>query len=507
MTQQADMAGLPAWARPGPDGGYSQQAGAVSGGIIWNLVTSFFQMLGALGQVVLFARLLSAEDFGVYGMAVPLLTIGMMVADGGATYITLRAPKVSHERLSLLFWYASGLGLGLGLLMLATAPLVAGLMGEARVEGAMMALALVLVLHGAAQPVQALTTRCFRNDLRGIAVAGSVTLALIAGVLVAWNGGGYWALVTVMLVRSGALLLLLLLLSGWRPARPRFDRAGLAEVWHLGHAEVSAQLVVFGVREGDRLVVGKLFATAIAGYYALAYMLSVMPLMQVATPLIYVVLPLMAEQRGDAARFHGVTRQMLRLMSWFLLGPCLLAGLLAEPLLVLVLGPDMAPVAEIFPVLVLGAVGGVLTNFASLPFQATDRPDLSRGWNLWMVPGFVLAMLVAVPFGTAQAIGWGVVAANWAALGLRLWAVARQFEWNFAQELAALLAPLLVSAASAFAALALVWALELDGLSALAVGGAGFALLFPLGGWVMFGKEIRALWLRRQQAENKETQR
>lgn len=416
---------LPHWARKeAGDGGFSRQRG-IGRSIGLNTVSAVFQLLGAVLSTVILSRILLAEDFGVYGMIMPFIGVLLIIIDGGAVYYTLRSDKIVEREVSFLFWYTVIFGAGLTALMLLALPAIAWAMQEPRVLGAGAVAATVLLFSAMGSQHGAMMMRCFRNDLRAIAIIGGVIAGVAAALALGFAGFGYWALVALLVIRVAATSGLYLALSGWLPMLRVWDRALLKDIVRLAKASLGERIILGLVRESDKIIVGVLFSTAAAGYYVLAQMLAVMPLLQIISPTFTVVLPYLSEMKADPSAMFARFWEMLCIFVYVFCPPCVFAALFAVPLFQLVLGPEMQASVEPFRVLILSGVAALTFTFSSLAPQAVDRPDIVQRQNL------VAAGIFALCYAAAAAIGGGVVSIALATLVANLFAIAMRFREYF----------------------------------------------------------------------------
>jgi O-antigen/teichoic acid export membrane protein len=84
------------------------------------------------GTVMLLARLLSPEDFGLTGMAATLTGFLGLFRDAGLGAATVQRREVTHEQLSTLFWINVAVGAGLAAFTIVMAPALARFYSEPR---------------------------------------------------------------------------------------------------------------------------------------------------------------------------------------------------------------------------------------------------------------------------------------------------------------------------------------------------------------------------------------
>lgn len=270
---------LPQWACAAtPDGRFAAANGSVGRGLSLNFISAIAQLGGALLTTIVLSRILTPDDFGVYGMILPFATALMLVADGGGIYYMLRSKEVSDRVANGLFWYSTGCGfLSMAALLIAL-PFISWVMDEPRLiaPGAAVAVAVLIQSMGAIH--SALMLRCFRNDLRTLCYVAGVIVSITAATGLAVAGFGYWALFAALTLRNVVAAVLFILVSRWLPAAPSWDRPLISDILRLARPELRSRILMTMICESDKILIGVLYSTSAAGVYAFAQMLSVAPL-------------------------------------------------------------------------------------------------------------------------------------------------------------------------------------------------------------------------------------
>ena len=84
------------------------------------------------GTMMLLARLLSAEDFGLTGMVAALTGFLALFREAGLGAATVQRREVTHEQISTLFWINVAVGAGLAAFTIVMAPVLVGFYSEPR---------------------------------------------------------------------------------------------------------------------------------------------------------------------------------------------------------------------------------------------------------------------------------------------------------------------------------------------------------------------------------------
>ena len=314
-----------------------------------------------LSSVVILARLLTPQDYGLMAMALVVVAAAEVVRDFGLSSAAVQAKELSTAQRDNLFWINLTVGLLLSILALAGAELVGHVYGHAELTTVTRALAAMFLLNGAATQYRASLSRALRFK----AVATSDTVSVIIGLLVAvglaFAGAGFWALVAQQLVQSAVTLALLLCFGRWLPGRPN-RQAPMRKLITFGASQMAAQLINYLSRNIDNVVVGTRFGVTELGFYSRAYNLVRLPMNQVSSPVTSVAMPVLSRLQDDPVRFRAY---VLRGQTVLVHTMACLFGFLAaqaDPIVEFVLGSKWSPIV---PFLIILSIGGVFQTASS----------------------------------------------------------------------------------------------------------------------------------------------
>src|SRR5262249_28949166 len=150
--------------------------------------------------MMVLARLLTPEDFGLQGMVVVMTGFLALFRDAGLSAVTVQRDTLSHDQVSTLFWINVAVGLVLAAALAVGPPLVAAFYRDARLTPICMVSAAAFVLHGFSIQHYALLQRQMRFMTLGLVEIVAVATGAAVGVVMAVLGYGYWALVLMALV-------------------------------------------------------------------------------------------------------------------------------------------------------------------------------------------------------------------------------------------------------------------------------------------------------------------
>ncbi|MEY6432069.1 lipopolysaccharide biosynthesis protein [Thioalkalicoccus limnaeus] len=307
-----------------------------------------------LASVVILARLLLPEHFGLIAMVTAVTMIAERFKDLGLTAAAIQSPTLSHEQASTLFW----VNVGAGWLM---AGCVAGLAyplvlfyDDPRLFHITLAIALTFLWSGFASQHYALLRRAMKyREIAVIQVAASV-LSVIVAVAMAMNGFGYWALVGREVARSIFLSVGAWIFLPWIPGGLCL-RSGVGRMLKFG-ADITAFNFVFLVAQSiDQLLVGKVLGAHALGVYRQGYQLVLAPMNQLAYPVRVVMESALSRLQHDAEAYRHYYRYMLTVVAFVTFPLGLFMATYSKELVTVLLGPAWLEAIPVFRILAIAA--------------------------------------------------------------------------------------------------------------------------------------------------------
>ncbi|MCP4008553.1 MAG: oligosaccharide flippase family protein [Proteobacteria bacterium] len=266
---------------------------------------------------VLLARMLGPEQMGLAVMLAITLRCLEMFSYLAADRLLVQARDGNASRFQA---NAQGLELARGLLSgiaLCTLAYPAAIaFGYPDMAWAFAALGLVPVLRGFAH----MDYRRLQRALKFGPTFKVESLANIIGTLSVWPAwalaGDFSALVWVSLVQAVAYVSLSHVFAR-RKYRLRFDRVYIVRMLQFGWPMLVNSLLMFGVFQGDRLVVAFSVSVEELSRYALALQLGLLPTLVLARASLSLLLPLLAKQQGCRPVFLGLYQQAMLVLVLF----------------------------------------------------------------------------------------------------------------------------------------------------------------------------------------------
>lgn len=379
------------------------------------LASGMVRFVASMATAIVLGRLLSPDDFGLVGMVMPLIALVSIFADGGVSYYTLRSRSLNQADTSLTFWLGAIVAFGFFLVFFSASPLIARFYDEPRLIPVAAVLAATFLLTIFSAQHNALVKRCYRQDLYAVAeISGSVA-GLVIGILLAYRGAAYWALVAAPLTRQAVHAAVIWSLTRWVPALPRFDWAKSKAILSFGWFMIFSIALGALMKNIDKVLLGWQFDTQEVGYYTMAYSIMMLPVWQVLTPVGGAVVPYLSQIRSDPARLRQGLQVLVVILGVIIAPAMCWAALISEPLLRFVLGEQWVPSARIFSMLALASISMALTMPLGWSFVACDQPKRFATWTTLTFFPVVGGYIIGLNWG-----GFGVATAYFVVTALLL---------------------------------------------------------------------------------------
>ena len=458
----------------------TETARRVAAGAGWLYGFRWTERLLDVVSLVVLARILAPDDFGLVAIAASFVSIveGLSAFDVNKVLIRER----DDDR--ALYDTAWTLSVVRGFLSAFAMVLVAVFLSGPRLATVLVVLSLSPILNGLQNPRFVTFERDLLYSKLAALTLGAKVASFCVTLLVAVLYRSYWALVLGLVAGSLMSLVLSYLL---RPYRPTLSMARFSDIFAFSGWLSLTSVVTTLSMETDKIIVGRLLGVGDAGLYYMTQRVGVLPTRELISPLQRILFPSFSELAYDEKRLRRVVAESINVLGSLSLPAGFGFALVANDFVPLALGEPWRAIVPLLTVLV-PYLGVRATLSMALPcVMALGRTRLlfwvSLVYAIVHVPAFIVGTAL---FGLSGSI-WSIVAAGVWYTSLNAWLLKRTLGISFGEILSQLKRPLfaLVLMVGAVLTLETVTPLELftgrgSWLSLLAktlVGGATFVTL------------------------------
>jgi len=338
------------------------------------------------------ARLLGPDEFGIYALALPTISIVSLLAEGGLGATLAREPETSSLVWSSAFWFLLVAGVALAVSASAFGFLLAFLVAKPRIAWMIVWLSFSLVfLVLSVLPSARLSRRKNLGAGAAAELAGSVAGAIVA-IGLALNGAGAWSLVAQYLTIY-AIRAIVLNYSAFERPQFVFSLASIRSHIASGGLVVGLRFSDYIGRISENVLVDRIFGSSLVGSFTFANQVarfSTESVSNVSWSVLYV--QALTSDRTATINLHS---QLCRLLASALFPITFLGAAAAPELIFDLLGPrwnDLALLLRILlPISALSVVGAQVGPL----LLAIDR----FGVFFWCAVGLGVARILAIVAG------------------------------------------------------------------------------------------------------------
>lgn len=364
--------------------------------------------------IVVLARILSPDDFGLVAIAASVVTIVEGLSAFDVNKALIRTRDESRDLYDTAWTLSALRGIASALIMIAVAQFV----NDPRIATVLQALALSPLMTGLSNPRFVMFERDLVYSRVAFLTLGGKFVSVAVTLVIALVYRNYWSLVIGML--AGTLITMILSFF-LKPYRPRPSLARFPDIFAFSGWLTLTSVVTTLSMETDKIIVGRLLGIADAGLYFMTQRVGVLPTRELISPLQRILFPSFSELAGDLNRLRRGVRESINILASLSLPAGFGFALVANDFVPLALGDQWIVIVPLLVILV-PYLGLRATLSMTLPcVMALGRTRLlfriSLVYALVHVPAFIVGTAL---FGLTGAI-WSIVLAGVFYTYLNVW--------------------------------------------------------------------------------------
>ncbi len=395
----------------------------------WSFVDKFGQQFIYLATGIVLARILSQADYGLVGMLAIFIALSNVLLDSGFGGALIKKQDATQADFNAVFYFNVFVSVVLYLVLFFSAPLIAEFFGEPQLVVLSRVLFLTILFNAFnfIQTIQ-LTKHLHFNRLAKINFAALFLSSAVAMIL-AICGMGVWALVSQTLLLALFKSLLLWMFNRWRPSWG-FSMQPLREAFAFSSHMLASGLINVIFNNIYSVIIGKVYNKVELGYYQQANKYQDIPVSLISNTFRTVALPVFSNVNSDNERLGRVLQKTNKSIA-FVLFPVLLGlFVIAEPLLVGMIGEKWLPSVSIFRILLLSGLFSVFAQVFNELLVAKGKSRTYLRVEIAKKSFLVLAILCTFQWGV-HALAWGWVAYSFFAMLLSGYYACRIISYRF----------------------------------------------------------------------------
>ena len=323
-------------------------------GSLWMMCSAFSVRFVKLFVFAIMARLLTPRDFGFYAGTMMIFGVTeMFVGFGlGAALIQRKEIRAEHVFMSLLFCVC--VGITATVLIYSYAEILASFIGLPSIQTAFELLSPICILQSLSIVPRSLIIREMRFSLLAKLQFATFFFGYgVVGLTLSYLGLGYWALMYGFVVQQFLSLLLINYLQSFE-YKAAFSLPALGSLLRVGSGFALGQTATALGRNGDYFMTGRFLGEAALGVYSRAYGLMETAVGVFITASKQVLLPIFSAAQDNNERLRDAMRINLSVVFGLYIVISVIAIVVAEELILVLLGPQWGDVVLPFQILCIG---------------------------------------------------------------------------------------------------------------------------------------------------------
>ena len=369
----------------------------------WLLFLRIGTRASSFAALILVSRWIGPSEVGVFAAGMVVISSLETLSTPGLEAALIQRPTLRRPEVNVVWSIRVARGFLAAGLLFASSSWLASLLDAPDAAGVLRVLALMPIFNGFLNTyiVQLRRDLDFRTEA-GLHL-GPAILRLIVSLAWAVVSPTAAALVAGVLCEAITKAAASHLVLARRPRITRRWRDG-RELYAFSRWMWASSILVFLITQGDDVVVGAMLGATALGIYQIAYRVSNTATTEVAHVVNQLAFPLLSRYHDDHERFQMLFLRSLTVTSAVVLPVTVATGLLADPLVAVLLGAEWEPAVPVIRVLAIWGAVRALGAVTSPALQALGRPDAVAKYQFMQLVGIAVLIYPAIQ-------AWGAVGA------------------------------------------------------------------------------------------------
>jgi len=362
-----------------PSGSLAEQT-AMSG--LWALSANGASRFFTISMFILLARELSPAVFGIYGVAILVISGVHEATTTGVREALIQREEENVDAFLNTAWVLEAFrGLLVGSVLFLIAPSVAAVFNESGVTDLLRVMGLSRVFLGLRNPGIVYFQKSLNFHGEFIYQVSSSFVMFVVALALGHLWGNVWALGVAYVAARATESIVSYVAHEYRP-RPEFHREYAVEMLGYGKWINTSSILYFLYNRGDDALIGWLLSPAALGFYQFAYRLSNAPASEISHVVSGVMFPTFSQLQNDPNGLRDAFLRSLQL-SITVTTPMAFGIIAVAPTFVQsVLGDQWVPMITVLQLLaVFGFLHAIIVPMDTL-WRAIGRPDYSTKTSL-----------------------------------------------------------------------------------------------------------------------------
>ena len=344
-------------------------------GLFWAYLENIaVQFVGFLVSVIL-ARILSPDDYGTISLVMVFISIANVFVTSSFSYALVQNKQSDELDYNTMYWFSQAISIVLFSIIFFCAPLIANYYNNSELTLIIRVLSIRIPLsaYNSIQMAHVSRNLAFRKSF--LTNSGGALISAVIGIVLAYSGGGIWALVAQNISQVVGSTFFMMLAVSWRP-KWMFSFERLKTMYSFGWKLLVTGLLATGYSELRALVIGKKYSTADLGYYDKGYTFPKFIAANIDSTITRVLFPTLSKHQENQDEMKLMTRRAIKTSNYIMTPVLFGLALLAEPVVHLLLTDKWLPCVPYLQIMCFVWWLQPVQSCSIQALKATGRSDL-----------------------------------------------------------------------------------------------------------------------------------
>lgn len=346
----------------------------------WSYLATILPKIGGPVSLIILARLLMPEDYGLLATSITLTSLLQILSSGGLAEVVIQRDDRNYVKtIQSAFWINFVLSFFLYIVLYVSSSFLSKFFNEPRLELVFKVHGLIILFKGLSVVHIAVLTRSFSFKKLTLLSIIPLLVNFIITIPLAYYGNQYWSLIIGSVVSSFISLILYFVMSKFRPSiRTKIDFT----VFNFSLYVMLDSLIGWIFANLDVAIISKCLSTSTAGNYFFAKNLLTLSFGTLIAPIftiIYAYFSRLAEHESDKVSIQ--LSKVIKLLS-LVVFPLMVAAYFVAPLAIpLLFSSKWDDAILLFQILLFGEIAYLFMPFPEA-FKAIGKPQIMLKINL-----------------------------------------------------------------------------------------------------------------------------
>ena len=372
-------------------------------GIVWSACDKVFVRVIQFIIGILIARILMPSDYGLVGMIMIFITLSNIFIDSGFSQALIQKQDRTSTDINSVFYFNIVVSTVCYLIIWFIAPCIAIFYDIPLLKSVLRILSSIIIINSLSAIQR--TILLINIDFKSIAIVNIVSSLFggCTGLIMAYNGCGYWSIVFQTICSQIISLCLLWSLGNFRPTF-NISLDSIKVLWKFGSRLLIAATISTIIREINSIIIGKFYKASELGYYHRAVQTTDTISSTINEIINAVTFPVLSLVHENQDRLISIYTKMLSMTTFIIFPIMTLLAIMSEPIIKILLTDKWLPVVPLMQWLCFARILTPISSLNMNILNAIGRSDLFLKVDMYKIPIVLGVMCLTLPISVKAVV-------------------------------------------------------------------------------------------------------